>query len=102
MTKTASPSLEPAEATGFALGIGPGTRRLVEALGMGRIIALAAVGLTILGLFAWLAYRAAELPYTLLFGELEPVDSQEVVSRLEAMGVPYRLTPDGRAIMVPG
>jgi flagellar M-ring protein FliF len=102
MTKTASQSLDPAEATGFALGIGSGGRRLVEALGIGRIIALAAVGLAILGLFGWLVYRAAEPPYTLLFGELEPDDGREVIARLETMGVPYRLTPDGRAVMVPG
>ncbi len=45
--------------------------------------------------------RAAEDSYTLLFSGLELADAQELVGRLEAMEVPFRLSPGGDAIMVP-
>jgi flagellar M-ring protein FliF len=37
----------------------------------------------------------------LLYGELELQDSAAIVSRLEALGVAFRLQGDGRAILVP-
>ena len=70
-------------------------------LGPGRILALGAVALAMLGFFAFLILRAVEQPYTLLFGGMELADSRQLVERLDAMGVPYRLSPDGGAVMVP-
>lgn len=70
-------------------------------LGPGRILALGAVALAMLGFFAFLILRAVEQPYTLLFGGMDLADSRQLVERLDAMGVPYRLSPDGGAVMVP-
>ena len=70
-------------------------------LGPGRILALGAVALAMLGFFTFLILRAVEQPYTLLFGGMELADSRQLVERLDAMGVPYRLSPDGGAVMVP-
>ena len=55
----------------------------------------------LLGFFAYVVNRAAEDSYTLLFSGLELADAQELVGRLEAMEVPFRLSPGGDAIMVP-
>jgi flagellar M-ring protein FliF len=85
----------------LAFGPGHGLQRLVSVLGPGRILALGAVALALLGLFAVLVWRAAEPRYTLLFGELEPQAAQEIVSRLETLGTPFRLSADGRAVMAP-
>lgn len=74
---------------------------LARALGPARILALGAVACLLLGFFAYLISRAAEDSYTLLFSGLDLGDAQELVGRLEAMDVPFRLTSGGDAIMVP-
>ena len=75
--------------------------QLARALGAGRILALGIVACGLLGFFAYVVNRAAEDSYTLLFSGLELADAQELVGRLEAMEVPFRLSPGGDAIMVP-
>jgi flagellar M-ring protein FliF len=86
---------------GVALAASPWIQ-LARALGAGRILALGMVAAGLLGFFAYVVSRAAEDSYTLLFSGLELADSQELVGRLEAMDVPFRLSPAGDAIMVPG
>lgn len=71
------------------------------ALGPGRLLVLSATALALLAFFAYLILRAIEPPYTLLFGSLELDDSAQIVSRLDALGVPFRLQGDGNAILVP-
>ncbi len=85
---------------GVVLGSSPWIQ-LARALGAGRILALGIVAVTLLGFFAYVVNRAAEQSYTLLFSGLELADTQELVGRLEAMDVPFRLSPAGDAIMVP-
>lgn len=74
---------------------------VLRSLGPGRIAALGLVALLLLGFFAFIVLRAIERPYTLLFGGLEPGDARELLTRLESMRVPYRLTPGGDAVLVP-
>ena len=59
------------------------------------------VALVLLAFFALVITRTIEQPLTLLYGELTPADAHEIVGRLEALGVPYRLGGDGTALMVP-
>ena len=59
------------------------------------------VALAFLAFFIFLGQRAMQAPYTLLFSGLETKDAQDIVSRLEAMDVPFRITDSGDAIMVP-
>jgi flagellar M-ring protein FliF len=92
-------SAEPVVA-GTAIAASPWVQ-LVRALGVGRILALGVVACALLGFFAYLVGRAAEDSYTLLFSGLELADTQELVGRLEAMDVPFRLSPAGDAILVP-
>ena len=75
--------------------------RGVRSLGPGRILALGAVLLAMAAFFTFVIVRASQAPYTLLFGGLQLADSEKLVQRLEGMGVPYRLSPGGDAIMVP-
>ncbi len=74
---------------------------MLRRLGIGRLLVLSATGLALLAGFGYLLLGAIEPPYTLLYGGLELDDSAQIVSRLEAMGVPYRLRGDGDAILVP-
>lgn len=90
-----------ADAPGALASAGAAAMTQLRALGPGRILALGAVGLAMLGFFAFLILRAVEQPYTLLFGGMELADSRRLVERLDALGVPYRLSPDGNAVMVP-
>jgi flagellar M-ring protein FliF len=80
-----------------AVGVLSALRRL----GPARLLVLSVTGLTLLAVFVYLVLRAIEPPYTLLYGGLELDDSAQIVSRLEAMGVPFRLQGDGSAILVP-
>jgi flagellar M-ring protein FliF len=86
------------EAAGAA---GGGLAGLLRALGPGRIAALGAVAAAMLGFFAFVAWRVSAPEYTLLFAGLQLGDSQQLVRRLEELGVPYRLGASGDAIMVP-
>ena len=71
--------------------------QLLRSLGPARILALGAVAAVMLGFFAYVIARAAEDRYTLLFSGLALTDAQELVGRLDAMGVPYRLSAAGAA-----
>ncbi len=73
----------------------------LQALGPGRILALGLVAAGLLGLLAFIAFRAVEPRYGLLFGGLQPADAAALVDRLEALGTPYRLNDAGDAVMVP-
>jgi flagellar M-ring protein FliF len=77
------------------------TLSMLRALGPGRLLVLSATALALLAFFAYLLLRAIEPSYTLLYGGLELDDSAQIVSRLEALGVPYRLQGDGDAVIVP-
>jgi flagellar M-ring protein FliF len=82
---------------------GPAARALSALRGLGavRLLVLCASGLTLIGFFAYLLLHAIEPPYTLLYGGLELDDSAQIVSKLDALGVPYRLQGDGSTILVP-
>lgn len=81
--------------------LGGSAMELVRTLGPGRIMALGAVALLLLGFFAYVIGRAAEPSYTLLFSGLELRDAQQLTQRLDALGVSYRLSAGGDAILVP-
>lgn len=66
-----------------------------------RLVALAGVGLVVLGLVAMLAMRASEPPMALLYGELDPRDAGQIVAQLERQRVPHRIASGGAQILVP-
>ncbi len=67
-----------------------------------RLLAMGIVGLSMLGFFAYLATRLTAPDFALLYGNLPPDESGEIVSQLESMGVPYQLAANGTQILVPG
>ena len=73
----------------------------LQAFGPSRILALGVVALALAGFFAFVIFRSMEQPYTLLYGGLDPADARQVVQRLDALQVPYRIGPAGDAVMVP-
>jgi flagellar M-ring protein FliF len=86
---------------GGSAAVPAGRLALLKELGPGRIVALGAVALLLLGFFAFVVGRATEPAYTLLYSGLELRDAQQLSQRLDAMGVAYRLSADGGAILVP-
>lgn len=73
----------------------------LEALGLERLVALAVVVMALAGLLGYIVVKTLEQPYTLLFSGLELADTRTITSRLETMGVAYRLSAGGDAVMVP-
>jgi flagellar M-ring protein FliF len=70
-------------------------------LGPARIIALAVVGLGLAGFFVFVTTRLTAPDMALLYGNLDPGDSTQIVQKLEQMGVAYELGGDGTTIRVP-
>jgi flagellar M-ring protein FliF len=73
----------------------------LRALGRVQLIALAGVGLGVLGLIVFLVLRAGTPPMGLLYGDLETRDAGAVVAALERQRVPYRLAAGGTQVLVP-
>lgn len=71
--------------------------------GLSRVQQLAAVGFSVAlvgGMLALLLWaRAPE--YRVAFSNLEPEDAGAITNRLKEQNVPYELSSDGRAVMVP-
>ncbi len=76
-------------------------RAQLERLGVERILVLAVAVLALIGLFAFIGFKALEPRYTLLYAGMALDDTRTVVQRLDAMGVKHRLSPQGDAVMVP-
>lgn len=67
----------------------------------GQILGLGMTLVGLLGFFAFISFRLVEPDYHLLYGGLDLEDSGEIVSRLESLGVPYKLHASGESILVP-
>ena len=70
-------------------------------LGMVRLAVLAMVAAACIGFFFFISSRIATPGYGLLFANLDLKDSGQIVTKLEALNVPYQLKGDGTTIMVP-
>jgi len=66
-----------------------------------RKIALAAVTVITLGLFAFIIVQARTADYQLLYGNLPDADASAVVEWLKAHNVPYQLTNNGHNVLTP-
>ena len=63
-----------------------------------------AMGVVTAGLIAFFAYMTMQFttqPMSLLYADLDMTDSGEILSKLEAMNIPYQLQGDGSTILVP-
>lgn len=77
---------------------------MLEALrsfGVARAGAMAGVTAALLGFFLYVTNELTAPPMSLLFSGLDPRDSAEIVAKLDALAVSYRLEGDGTTILVP-
>jgi len=72
-----------------------------QKLGPVRLAIIGAALIAILVFFIFVATRLTSPSLGLLYGDLDVKDSAQVVSKLEAMGVPYEIRGNGSTIMVP-
>jgi flagellar M-ring protein FliF len=72
----------------------------LRSLGPGRIIAMGAVTIALMGFFAYLMLRVTAPQMTPLFTDLSPEDSSSIIKDLERQGIPYELRQDGATILV--
>jgi flagellar M-ring protein FliF len=73
----------------------------LKTLGAARLGAMAAVAVTLVGVFAFLILRATSPQMTSLFTDLTVEDSTAIVKDLERQAIAYELKNDGAIILVP-
>ena len=78
-----------------------GLLQTLRKLGPVKLAALGGVALFLIGLFVFISGRLSEEQMALLYADLDPADSSQIVAKLEGMGVPFELMADGTQIMVP-
>ena len=62
---------------------------LLGQLGPVRVAALAATGIAVLGFFIFLSSRLSSGGMALLYGDLDPQDSGQIIQTLQSKNVPY-------------
>ncbi len=70
-------------------------------LGAPRLVALAAVGTTMLGLLAFLSLNTPKPAMSLLYGDLDLRESAQIVDSLDRQKIPYTVASGGSEILVP-
>jgi flagellar M-ring protein FliF len=78
-----------------------GLVEFVKAIGAGRIAAMGAVTIALIGFFIFLIMRVTTPQMTPLFTDLAFDDSAAIVKELDRQAIPYELKNDGGVIMVP-
>ena len=76
-------------------------RQFFVSMSRGSRVAFAACLLLIALVIGGAAWWIAHPPYGVLFGDLRQSDAAEITSTLGQMQVPYRLTDEGKTILVP-
>jgi len=75
--------------------------QVLGAMGRGRLAAMGLVVGDIIIFFIYMTMQMTAPRLTLLYGDLEPGDSAEILGRLNSLGVPYEIKANGGTIMVP-
>ena len=73
----------------------------IRRFGPTKLLALGAVVIGLLAFITFVGQRLTAPPLALLFSDLSPQDSGQIVARLEAGAVPYELRAGGTQIFVP-
>jgi len=74
---------------------------LIQSLGPARVIAMAGVVAGLIGFFIFLTARVTAPQMSLLYSDLDTVDSSQIVAQLESQQIPYEIRANGSQIMVP-
>jgi flagellar M-ring protein FliF len=70
-------------------------------LGPMRLVAIAIVGLSLLGMLGFITTRISTSPLALLYTELDQHDSAAIAQKLDALKIPYQVDASGGLIRVP-
>jgi len=70
-------------------------------LGTARLAAIGFVLVALIAFFIFIATRLTSPTFGLLYTDLDLKDSAQVVSKLDALNIPYEVKGDGSTIMVP-
>jgi flagellar M-ring protein FliF len=73
----------------------------LKSLGPGRIVAMGAVTIALVGFFAFLILRVTAPQMTPLFTDLSAEDSASIVKDLDRQGIAYEIRNEGAIIAVP-
>jgi flagellar M-ring protein FliF len=76
-------------------------KRLLGSLSIGQRISILVVIAALAGGLYYLIQWRRESDFRLLYSEMDAADAASVVERLKQSAIPYRLSADGRAVMVP-
>src|ERR1700759_3366145 len=78
-----------------------GLANLLKSFGAGRIAAMIAVAVTLVGFFGFVIMRVTSPQMTTLFTDLSYEDSSAIIKELDRQAIPYEMRNDGAVIMVP-
>lgn len=78
-----------------------GLTQILRNLGPVRIAAIGSVMLGVIGFFIYLMTQTSTGSMGVLYSQVDPADGAKIVQKLEAMGVPVNLSPDGTTIYAP-
>ncbi len=70
-------------------------------LGPMRLVAIAVVGISLLGMLGFITTRVSTSPLALLYTELDQHDSAAIAQKLDALKIPYQVDSSGTLIRVP-
>ncbi|MFD1333680.1 flagellar basal-body MS-ring/collar protein FliF, partial [Methylopila musalis] len=73
----------------------------LRSFGVGRVAALLAVAIALIGFFTFTIIRFSQPTMTPLFSDLSPEDASAIVKELDQQNVPYELRQNGAGILVP-
>ena len=73
----------------------------LKSLGPGRIVAMGAVTIALIGFFAFLILRVTAPQMTPLFTDLSPEDSSAIIKDLDRQGIAYEIRNEGAIVAVP-
>lgn len=72
----------------------------INRLGPLRLAVLGLVLFTLMGFFVFVSLKVSTPSMKLLYGDLSSADSASVAGKLEELGIPYQISPDGAKVMV--
>lgn len=73
----------------------------IKNLSPGRLASLSAIIIFLISFFAYIATQMNSVDYAVLYTDLELEDAKQIVARLDAANIKYRLTKNGTEVMVP-
>ena len=78
-----------------------GFAQILRNLGPVRLAAIGSVMLGVIGFFIYLMSQTSNGNMSILYSQLDPAEASKVVQKIESMGVPVVISPDGTTISVP-